>query len=206
MSQFFPVFLNEHDTENYVDTIDALIRKFKGPSKVLLTLRLDNDDALNSTFIDKMQSISVCQKTKDCIYSFKRGLQYYTGSNLAYGINYPDNHYLFIKTNNYDSNRISHVFKFRHDDVRSLKYPFNLVNNKEYMWVEVIHEQNVANDVKLTFNQRPITDRNLMKKEFCWDVELSNHTALSYFTFLLPRIANLIFLKIRKRILGKSHY
>lgn len=204
--QFIPVFLSEQETKNLSEAIDCFIRKFKSPSDTLITSRIDNDDAVNISYVEMMHKLSQNQQGDDCIYSMERGLQYYVKKNLSFAIKYPDNHYLFLKCNKYAENNIHHVLTFNHSKIKEFKYPFKLISGLDYMWVEVIHENNVANDVKMTLCQKPIVDRKLMQKKFYWNVELSNCGVSSYFTFILPRIAHLVFLKIRKRILNKTHY
>lgn len=206
LPQFCPVFINDNETKDLKSTIDSFIKKFKTKSNVLLTSRIDNDDAVNIKYIETIYKLSNEQIEDDCIYSLEKGLQYYNLRNCAFGINYPDNHYLFLKSLHFDSENIHDVLTFDHSKIKNFKYPFKLIKNLDYMWVELVHNSNVANDVKLTLNQKPITNKMIMKEKFGWDIELADGAVASYFTFMLPRLLNLIWLKIRKRILRRDYY
>ena len=203
---FYPVFINDDETKDLKGTIDSFIRKFKTRSSILLTSRIDNDDAVNVKYIEMAHQLSKDQLVDDCIYSLEKGLQYYNIKKCAFGIKYTDNHYLFLKSLHYNQDDIHDVLTFDHSKIKSFKYPFKLIKNLDYMWVELVHDSNVANDVKLTLNQKPIINKMIMKELFGWDIELADGAIISYFTFMLPRLFNLIWLKIRKKILRRNYY
>lgn len=146
--QFFPLFFNANETSNYVSILLNIIKELKDKSKFLITIRLDNDDALRYNFIQQVNSIREHQLDNNIIYSFNYGLQYFENYEIAIRIKYPDNHFLVLISNDYDEELTDKtILSFRHD-LTKFPYPFVLLKDFPPMWIEVIHSANVANDVK----------------------------------------------------------
>ena len=204
--QLFPVFLNKEETQMLATWTDVIVKSLKSPSELLIEIRLDNDDALNIAFIERVyRKAKEPGKTKEII-SYLYGLQYYVEKNWAFRIPYADNHFLAFIDRDYDRNKaITHILQFDHSKPNAYPYSFSLIREDCCMWMENVHGQNVANEVKLTLNQKMIEDTYFLQKSFGIDICLGGGK-FKVLTFILPRMAKLVCLKIRKRILKKTHY
>ena len=64
-------------------------------------------------------------------------------------------------------------------------------NHQTPMWIEVIHNENVDNDCKMTLRQRPIYKRNIIKKDFAIDIpENPKNIAYIITFFFIPRFSH----------------
>lgn len=48
------------------------------------------------------------------------------------------------------------------------------------MWIEIIHEENVDNDVKMTFDTHVVTDKDLLKRDFSLNVDIDTNHRLAF--------------------------
>lgn len=58
-------------------------------------------------------------------------------------------------------------------------------DREKAMWIEVVHETNMDNDVKMTFDTCLITNKNKLIQEYGVPVILSEHSRVVYFTRFL---------------------
>lgn len=72
------------------------------------------------------------------------------------------------------------------------------------MWIEVIHETNMDNDVKMTFDTCLVTDKNKLIREYGILVELSKFSRRVYFTHFLVRALSEVMRHVRLRIVGRK--
>lgn len=196
-----PCYLNEEETANLKDYIEAFIREHHDDSSTLITVRLDNDDALSRNYIkDIVNSIS-SQEDMEKAYSFKYGIQYYRDKNLALRIPYPNNHFLYLINKSYSSEKpFNIIISFNHYFTQRLPFPFECLMNKEPMWAEVIHGRNVDNDMKVTLNQHLVLNEYCLQHIFGWNVRLSKaHTFWALPTFVIPRFIS----QFHRRLKGK---
>ena len=55
------------------------------------------------------------------------------------------------------------------------------INNREQpMWIEIIHEENVDNDVKMTFDTHVVKDNGLLKRDFSLNVDIDTNHRLAF--------------------------
>lgn len=173
---FLPVFLDEKDSKEVSQCISDLIHTYMNDNHHLITIRLDNDDALNVRFIDEVKRFSSTMKGTN-ILSFKYGIQYYTTEKMAVHIPFYNNHFLVMVNNEYDfdewKNRtVQHVLQFNHFDTEKYPYPFVCNTKVKDMWAEVIHATNVSNDCKMTLNQGPVQEASFLKTNYNWGGKL----------------------------------
>lgn len=203
---FLPIFIDKEDSSNVTRCISDIILKFKDESRDLITIRLDNDDALSVEFIETVKEYAK-NVTETTIHSFKYGIQYYVKDRLAVHIPFYNNHFLSLINKNFDWNdykelQVQHVLQFNHYDTKKYPYPFVCDKQHENMWVEVIHPTNVSNDSKLTLNQGPIKQRNYMIEKFNWggQFKLPYVSELDFWRFMSMRILKHATMKIWKKI------
>ena len=117
----------------------------------IITTYLDNDDALSSDFTERVQALAREVKVDQPTFiTFAYGCQYYTDLNIVVRFRYTNNHFLSLVEVPDEQFRVRTVFGYgMHDQL----YTFSnchvqTVSTKEQpAWLEVVHENNVMNDV-----------------------------------------------------------
>lgn len=206
LQSFVPVFFDEKDSANVSGCISELISKHKNESQRLVTIRLDNDDALNVRFIDKVNEYA-STASGTTILSFKYGIQYFTTSNLAAHIPFYNNHFLVMVNNEYDiaewkERKVQHVLQFNHFETDNYPYPFVCNDTDTDMWVEVIHATNVSNDCKMTLHQGPVQESSFLKANYNWGGYLSTLPYVSktkFWRFMAVRFVKHIAMKLSSK-------
>lgn len=209
MNNYVPIFLSSEESSAFPLLLKEVITCLKDDSPYLITTRVDNDDALNKSFIQTILDILDCQKESDVFYSFTCGLQYYTEANIAVQLSYPRNHFpALICKNSNKKKLIHHIMEYNHFYLQQCDFPFVQIKNLVPMWIETIHERNVDNDIVFTFRQHIVYRNNILKNYFSLAIELNYRNTLNkFFTFLLPRIFSQ-FLKrgVRRILYGKKSF
>ncbi len=206
LASFVPVFFDEKDSANVSGCISELISKHKNDSHRLITIRLDNDDALNVKFVDKVDEY-VSSAKGTTILSFKYGIQYFTTQNLAIHIPFYNNHFLVMVNNEYGiedwkGRTVQHVLQFNHFDTKGYPYPFVCNDTDRDMWAEVIHATNVSNDCKMTFHQGPVQEVSFLKANYNWGGQMAALPYVSkskFWRFMVVRFIKHIAMKISSK-------
>lgn len=201
--QLYPCFLSEKETKEQTLYVKEQIRKLYKGDGSLITIRLDNDDAICADFVNSIMSVADQQRENLCCYSFPWGIQYYTTGRLAMKIPYINNHFLVLVNKHFNPNEdfgiISQYNHYFHH-----KFPFPFVSLEYYtspMWAEVIHERNVDNDCKMTIRQCCIGRKSYMRERFGWKVELSIvHNLWTLPFFLFPRFCQQFWRRFRDKM------
>jgi len=127
----------EYQNDAYHSFYKQLGREFAKEKDVLISTRLDNDDALAFDYIERVQTIAKDGVTG--IVSFPIGRQTFTKDNKSYKISYNQNHFTSrIETSEYET-----IMVFDHTQI-----PLNslhIINTAEPMWEEIVHGNNIAN-------------------------------------------------------------
>ena len=184
-----------------------ILGKYKNGSDCLITIRLDNDDALGVDFIKKVREYAT-RSTGTSIYSFKYGIQYFVQNKLAVHIPFYNNHFLSMvnmefKKEDFCSRKVKHVLEFNHFDTENYPYPFVCNTTDRDMWAEVIHATNVSNDCKMTLHQGPvqkstflIDNFNMVGQEFV----LPYVSKIKFWRFMVVRFLKHIMMKISSKL------
>lgn len=184
---FLPLFLNDSESENYLDYINQVISELKDSSDKLITIRLDNDDSININYTKEVDKLYGEQLDNEVCYSFKYGIQYYTKKNFAVRIPYSTNHFLCLLNKKYHKGNIKNILEFNHAYPNEFPFGFKCISNKIPMWIEVVHGRNVDNDCKMTLNQKVLCQRNLLQQYFHVSNKISPFLSrVRIFTFLIP--------------------
>ena len=168
---------------------------------ICLTTQLDNDDVLQNDFVQTVQNHVSKNINSDILYlsnttpvfiSFDYGIQYFTEMNMATRIKYPNNHFMtcfeFVKCINKEHKEndskfaIGTCFGYGSHFLLEMEYEMcveHIVDKAKPMWCEVIHHENVDNDVKMTFDTKVVRDLKILQKEFNVDTILQ--VCLSHF-------------------------
>ena len=204
MRNFLPVFFSSEEAKNHKILINQVIADHKDESSCLITARVDNDDALHKDFI--MNATNLKEQTKELnhFYSFGIGLQYYEETNFSIKLRYIKNHFLVAVSNKYNKENARNILEFFHDKISDYGIPFDCINNKKPMWVEVVHEHNVNNDCIMTLPQKPVYDDGILQQDFNWDVKLDrSNTRKRFFLFFIPRFCSQFIKKVKVKLFGK---
>lgn len=185
-NNFHPYFLNSEEAKNIVSYMVERINTIKQIASGVVTLRLDNDDAIHKKFIENIKIHLNNEPHEITVLSFKYGIQYFKNEKLAYQITYPNNHFLVMYEPNTD--KILTVYSENHYFISKSKHKFVCVNNKnEPLWIETIHDTNVDNDLKVSLFIKPI-----FRNELLIDFGINDNITILYaikknLLFLFPR-------------------
>lgn len=194
--QFYPVLLSDTETADHCGAIGSLIDKVRQPEKTLVTLRIDNDDAIALNFIEKAITFVEDQVEPRKIYWFNRGLQYYHKEHVAFSYRFDPNHYPFM-INKHPQDGDLNILAFSHRETHREGFAFKYVDSPE-MWMEVVHGDNVMNEVHLSLHQRPFTSLDASYKNFI-PVKLLTRK-MHYVTFLIPRMIKHLIRRIGQKL------
>lgn len=203
LKNFLPVYFSSEEAKNHKSLVNKVIADHKDKSSCLVTARVDNDDALHTDFIKNVSLLK--DKGNDSIhfYSFGIGLQYYEKANLAIKLRYIKNHFLVAVSNTYDKVDAKNILEFYHDRITDYGIPFDCINNKVPMWVEVVHEHNVNNDCIMTLLQKPVYDDSILVRDFNWAVVLdSANTCKNFYLFYVPHFCFQFLDKVKMKLIG----
>lgn len=143
---FRAYYFTEAEAKDWSTSIKKIIIPYVQPEDdYIITTNLDNDDALHTGIVERIQQL-VTAKPTEGLYSFHKGLQYFADLNIALKMVYPHNHFLtLVEKNNPEFKTIESYF---HGDARKF---LNTMDIKDgYSWMEVVHQNNVSNDMRLT--------------------------------------------------------
>ncbi len=161
-----------------------LLKEAWNEGDLCLTTYLDNDDCIARTFVEKVQAECLSfhlQSDEKRFLSFDYGLQLFTDmEHLTTRVFYPNNHFLTLAERlslNDTPSETSHCslpsirtcygygshFLLEKQGIADV---YHVRDKRQPMWIEVIHEENVDNDVKMTFNTHLINDKDLLHRDF----------------------------------------
>ncbi len=176
---FCPHFLTEEESAQLSDATRRIVcqyiaQRFESVDFVLTT-RLDNDDALNSRFVDTIQNV-FCAEKKESVINLTNGLQYFQRYDSLKYYSQPYGHFS-TRVERYSCN-MKTVWEEAHSSPHPT-VPNISVDTSKPMWIEVIHDTNIINQI----NYQPKT---LLKDLFVLPFQRS--TLLSDFvTNILPK-------------------
>jgi len=120
-----------------------------------ITTYLDNDDALHQDFVTRVQKHAVDNKKTSFFLSFDYGLQFFTELKMATRILYSNNHFMScserVTTGQSPKTCYGYGSHFLLEE-KGLAYVEHIHDKEHPMWIEVIHDKNVDNDVKMTLD------------------------------------------------------
>lgn len=122
---------------------------------VLISSRLDNDDAIMSEYIKISREFSMAiynQKevlSLPYVINFRSGWELAVSENKLFSRDYPNNHFQsMISAKKSDQNPdFSMIINYHHSHVHKQFNTVNVVNHIP-MWLIVVHDQNVGNTIK----------------------------------------------------------
>lgn len=203
--QFCPCYVEPERSRYFVKVFKEEIHKrINKDTNILITSYLDNDDALHQKYVEEIQKMKVEFPT---FVSYVYGIQYYTELNIATRVPYTNNHFISLiepldENQNFRSvyGYGSHIAIHKYANTKTVY----IDNTHQDRWIEVIHEANMDNDVKMTFDTKLIKKVDALKNEYGVDITLAkNSTVIFYTTFLLRAIKE-VFRHIKLKIVGRK--
>lgn len=148
MPQFTPLFFTSEESAKMPQLIEDYIKKnYEG--YYVITTRIDNDDLVHDTFIEKIRE-AYEEKDKIKFVSFINGLQYDKRKKQILKFNYPDNHFISLFT---DSTKLgNHVLQYNHAFISRENIEIMYQKTRIPLWVEIVHESNVSNALHWRFS------------------------------------------------------
>ena len=162
-----------------------------------LTTYFDNDDCLNKDYIKDIHDILLQNDynilSENGFIAFDYGIQYFTELGIATRIKYTNNHFItfFEKISSVENPSVHTCYGYgSHFDVekRNVAPVHHISNADKPMWVEVIHKDNVDNDVKMTLETCFINNKQLLQTAFSVSIELQTGRKLLFFTRYLKQM------------------
>lgn len=203
---FCPYFVEAYKSRYFVSVFREEIQKrIEKNTNFLITTYLDNDDALHKNYIEEIQQMEVKRPT---FVSYVYGIQYYTELNIATRVPYTNNHFISLaEPLNDNQTNFKTVYGYgSHVDINKHKRTETVYikNPQQDRWIEVIHETNMDNDVKMTFDTKLIKDVDQLKKEYGIDIQLSKCSKNIFYSTFLYRAFKEVFRHIKLKITGRK--
>jgi glycosyltransferase involved in cell wall biosynthesis len=199
--QLIPVFVEPNKGRYFAEIFrEVIINRAK--AKRIITTYLDNDDALETNFIEDLQN-RVKMFTDGTFFYYDEGYQYYLEDKFLTKIHYPKNHFVSVVEN---ANPITFrsVFGFGGhyyiDTIKDVKVVH--IENKP-MWCEVVHEKNMINDANFLIGTSVIQDKKRLRNEFSIDQIVRTGKGI-YFSIFLPRYVKTFVSRVKNKILGRK--
>lgn len=206
-----PILVRSEDSWHFVHICRRIIRKdlleLKAQGTTIervITTCLDNDDALATDFLARVTDASHLLPNQTFI-TLPYGLQYFTELNMATRIHYPQNHFLsLVETPTQDAlvrtvyayGDHSRLFQYKGVHIHELSTPIAPA------WVEVVHTNNVANDVYMRWDTPLEQNLNILRERFAINQTLSLESSRIYYTRFALRRLREVFRKCFVKFLG----
>lgn len=171
----------------------------------VLTTYLDNDDAVRTDFVEDVQKQAEGTESDTFLY-YDYGLQYFTEIGISTRVYYPNNHFTTLK---------EHVTAEElHKGTKQLKTCYgygshfmiescgvakvkHITDRDKPMWVEVVHESNVDNDVKMTFDTKLWVPKDC---EYGCQLPMSKSPRISFLTRWFPRMIGQVIRRTKNKM------
>ncbi|MBP3227649.1 MAG: hypothetical protein J6M53_02565 [Bacteroidaceae bacterium] len=132
---------------------DIIAGMATGGERLIATSNLDNDDALHRDYASRVAAFLRSRHARTGndapqaeLLSFPYGYQYFPGKEILLRMRYPHNHFLTL-VERADSNYLG-IVSYPH--TRARKQLPNTDVCCEPLWMEVVHDSNVNNDLRIT--------------------------------------------------------
>lgn len=203
---FSPYFVSKKEGRSFAQIFKRYILQETEKGDIIITIYLDNDDALRYDYVETITKTALNVPDKTFI-SFRYGLQYYTELNIATRVSYRKNHFICLVEKYENPQSVKTVYGYgSHINVGSYKGTnwMLIETSKKEEWVELVHESNMDNDVRMTFDTHLITDTEKLNREYGIEIKLAEKSRSIYYTRFLGRVLWEFFRHIRLRIFGRK--
>lgn len=141
MPQIRVIFWASHYEDDYHELLHQLGEEYIGENQWLLSSRLDNDDMLEQTFVERIHQYANMHSLNDVIFTYPNGVQYFEREKLSFKIGYKQNHFLTFCEQK--GTYIRTCFGVNH--VLVPKQSLHTICTDD-MWCEIVHSSNICNN------------------------------------------------------------
>jgi hypothetical protein len=142
-----PLFYSAAQVEDLTGHLGKEILKLSAGASRVLTTNLDNDDALSVNWVAESAALAGRERgSEPVIFSFTRGMQYFTGMRMAIRMRLSNNHFLSLSEP--ATERLQTIVAYRHARVTG-HFATRYIDSPRDMWLEVVHSSNVSNDLRI---------------------------------------------------------
>lgn len=147
LPQISVILIKREEAEQWIDILHEYINvQTPDDCRFIVTTNLDNDDAFHCRAIEILQT-RIKESGREGLYTLFSGLQYFENRKLVLKMNYPHNHFQTLCERRDGT--------FQTIEARPHTVWRKVVKNMEdirggYYWIEVVHNKNVNNDLRLT--------------------------------------------------------
>lgn len=183
-------------SKQYVEVFQHYVSQNISGDEMVLSTYLDNDDALSYDYVERMQTAAASCK-KRTVLTFSVGYQYFTSLKIATQVTYPNNHFITLVEWANDVKTVygigSHYFVKQGFDLDVERVDGN-------GWVEVIHSDNVDNDVKMTMKTSLLWDTISFQYSFDDGFEFAEKPRSVFLLRWVPRAVRQFFRRLGYKI------
>lgn len=178
---------------------DEMIKRMK--AKRVLSTYLDNDDALDVSFVGDVQQ-RASQVDDGFFIRYRDGYQFYTDHRYLMKVKYPRNH--FISVVEKGDATLKGIFGYGgHIHICEIEGVKILDIKGIPMWCEVIHEKNMINDAYFLFGSKIVGEKDFFKQKFAIDEKLNCGIRIYLFCFI-PRYIKTFKRRTKDYLFGKQ--
>lgn len=197
--QLISVYVEPEKGWSYADLFRKEVVKRLNATRVLTTY-LDNDDALNATFVENLQNRALTLNEGTFVY-YNNGYQLYTDYSYLMRIHYQRNHFVSVLEGGSRSTMKTIYGYGSHYYIDKIEGARIEYVQGEPMWCEVVHEKNMVNDTYF-LNAKMVRDRDVLIRNFGMD-ETVRYGAVIYLRRFLPRYVRTFIRRCRYFVTGK---
>lgn len=158
---FIPVYLSQKESIDYIGQFRRIVasRCSGNVGERLITTYLDNDDMLHKDFVGKVVEYAR-NIDKPSVISFNYGIQFFSQHGYGTEVYYRNNHFLSLVEGIKEEKLPATIMSVSHYYLS--RYRIDVIDDlsRDGMWVEVIHDKNVDNDVKMRTKRRYVNLSN----------------------------------------------
>ena len=154
LSSFYPCFLSAEESSDFLwgtegqesGFVKKYIRPFlNGDEEYIITTNIDNDDAFHRETIERLQR-QFRLTPQAGIYSVVWGMQYFPRWRALLKMRYPHNHFLTLVE---PAGGHIHTIEYYSHTIARKRFPVVDISDG-VGWVEVVHDCNVNNELRIT--------------------------------------------------------
>lgn len=190
------VYVSRENSRHFAAVFKEAVSGMKGDCERVITTYLDNDDAISRSFVREVRSAA--DKVRNgTVISFFRGYQYFCDIRMATMVEYPNNHFISLVESAEDPRTVfgygSHISIDRLLAVRMIDRPG---------WIEVVHGNNVDNDVKMTIHTTLVSDTESLAGEFGPSFVLDEHPMRLFLCGWVPKMLRHASVRVKQKLKG----
>jgi len=143
--RFIPVYIKNYKFWNYKHIINYIRNIINPKVGWLMTTRFDCDDSLGKSYIKTMQEKF---SPEDLILNPVNGIVYDINIKKAYEYSYLCPNPYITTIEKITSEPLKTCFRDNHPRMRKYFNKFNQIQNPKYMWLQIIHDRNLGNNLR----------------------------------------------------------